>query len=194
MLDSLLPPTRQGILAILFMNPERAWYASEIAQILNVPRSSLQRELRLLTEVGILRSYRKGRMVYFQANDDAPIFPELRGLLLKTAGLVDVVARALAGLAGKICAAFIYGSMASGNARADSDVDLLLIGKAKPADLALPLREARERLGRDVNPKVYTPQEFAEKRAAKDHFLMRILGKPKLFVIGSNRELAEITG
>lgn len=94
-LDALLPKTRQGILAATLVQPEKAWYASELAQRLGVPSSSLQRELQDLTEAGILKTHKQGRMVYYQANRESPVFPDLRGLLLKTAGLVDVLAQAL---------------------------------------------------------------------------------------------------
>src|ERR1039457_3263846 len=114
-------------------------------------------------------------MVYFQANADSPVFPNLRGLLSKTAGLVDVLAGVLKPLAAKVRGAFVYGSMASGSEQSDSDIDLMLVGTLAPAELPLPLRRARELLGREINPTVYTPAEFRKKQAAKDHFLTRVL-------------------
>jgi predicted nucleotidyltransferase len=110
-------------------------------------------------------------------------------LLLKTAGLVDVLADELKPLSAKLRFVFVYGSIASGSERSDSDIDLMLVGTASPAELALPLRRARELLGREINPTVYTPAEFDRKRAAKDHFLTRVLDKPKLFVLGNSNEL-----
>jgi DNA-binding transcriptional ArsR family regulator len=188
-LDALLPKTRQGILAALLVQPDKTWYVSELARRMGVPSSSLQRELRDLTAAGILKTHRQGRMVYFQANSDSPIFPDLRGLLLKTAGLVDVLAEVLKPLVAKMRIAFVYGSVASGSEQSDSDIDLILVGTLTPAELALPLRRARELLGRDIHPTVYTLAEFRKKQTAKDHFLTRVLDKPKLFVIGSGDEL-----
>jgi len=130
-------------------------------------------------------------MNYYQANADSPLFPELRGLLLKTAGLVDVLAEALQPVAAQISSAFIYGSIASGREQSDSDIDLMVIGAVSPADLALPLRRAREMLGREINPTVYSSAEFSKKRAAKDHFLIQVLSKPKLFVLGKENELGK---
>src|SRR5216684_9356492 len=101
-LDALLPKTRQGILSAMLVQPGKAWYVSELARRMGVPSSSLQRELQDLTEAGILKSHRQGRMVYYQANPDSPLFPDLRGLLLKTAGLVDVLAEALQPLASRL--------------------------------------------------------------------------------------------
>lgn len=194
LLDAVLPKTRQGILAATLMQPEKAWYVSELARRMGVPSSSLQRELQSLTDAGILKNERRGSMVYFRANTDSPVYPDLRGLILKTAGLVDVLAAALNPVATKLQTAFVYGSMASGEARNDSDIDVMIVGKVLPAELALPLRRARESLGREINPTVYTPVEFNKKRAAKDHFLLQVLAKPRLLVIGSKDDLGEVAG
>ena len=183
-LDVLLPKTRQGILAATLVQPEKAWYVSELARRMGVPASSLQRELHDLSEVGILKTYRQGRMVYYQANTDSPVFSDLRGLLIKTAGFVDILARALKPLAARLRTAFVYGSIAAGSEQSDSDVDLMVVGQVSPKDLALPLRRARELLGRNINPTVYTPDEFDKKRAASDPFLKQVMGRPKLFVLG----------
>jgi len=182
-LDALLPKTRQGILAATLVQPEKAWYAAELAHRLGVPSSSLQRELHDLSEAGILKTYRQGRMVYYQANRDSPVFPDLRGLLLKTAGLVDVLAHALKPVATKVATAFVYGSIAAGSEESDSDIDLMVVGQVSPQDLALPLRRARESLGRAINPTLYTPAEFERKHAANDPFLKEVLDKPKLVVL-----------
>ena len=188
-LDALLPKTRQGILAATFVQPERAWYVSELARRLGVPSSSLQRELQDLAQAGILTSHRQGRMVYYQANAQSPLFPDLRGLLLKTAGLVDILADVLKPLRPKIQLAFVYGSIASGQERSDSDIDVMVIGEVSPVALATPLRRARELLGREINPSVYSPAEFAKKLAAEEHFLMQVLTQPRLIVLGSGDEL-----
>jgi len=193
-LDVLLPKTRQGILAALLVRPDKPWFSSELARRLGVPSSSLQRELRDLTQAGILKSHRQGQMVYFQANRDSPLFPELRGLLLKTAGLVDVLAEALKPLTPKLQLVFVYGSIASAEERSESDIDLMVVGKTPRSDLALPLRRARELLGREINPTVYTRAEFARKLVTKDPFLIDVLTKPRLLVLGSEDELGKIAG
>jgi len=190
-LDALLPKTRQGILAATLLQPEKAWYVSELARRMGVPSSSLQRELRDLSEAGILKTHRQGRMSYYQANVDSPLFPDLRGLLLKTAGLIDVLAEALKPVASKLAAAFVYGSLASGDEQSDSDVDLMIVGTLRLADLALSLRRARDLLSREINPTTYTLAEFNKKRAAKDHFLTNVLSKPKLFILGDENELGQ---
>ena len=194
LLDALLPKTRQGILAALLGQPEKTLYVSELARRIGVPSSSLQRELKDLTKAGILKTHRQGHMAYYQANRDSPVFADLRGLFLKTAGLVDVLATALKPLAAKLQLVFVYGSIASGTEQSDSDIDLMVVGKVAPAELALPLRRARELLGRDINPTVYTPGEFAKKRASKDHFLTQVLTKPRLLVLETRDDLGKSAG
>jgi len=193
-LDALLPKTRQGILAATLVQPEKAWYVSELARRMGVPASSLQRELHDLSEVGLLKTHRQGRMVYYQANTESPVFPDLRGLLLKTAGLVDVLEHALKPVAARLRTAFVYGSIAAGNEQSGSDIDLMIVGQISPTELALPLRRARELLGREINPTVYTPSEFDKKRMANDSFLKQVLDKPKLFVLGNKDELGKVAG
>ncbi len=188
-LDALLPDTRQGILAATFGQPEKAWYVSELARRLGVPPSSLQRELRDLSSAGILSARREGRMVYYQANPDCPIFGELRRLMLKTVGLVDVLADALRPLASRIRFAFVFGSIASGGEQNTSDVDLMVVGTVPSMELARPLRQAREIIGREINPVVYSPTEFEKKRAENNHFLKHVLDSPSLLVLGNKGEL-----
>lgn len=192
--DALFPKTRQGILAAMFVRPGKSWYASELARHMRVPSSSLQRELQDLTEAGILNTYRQGRMAYYQPNTNSPLYPDLRGLLLKTVGLVDVLADALEPLGQQVRLAFVYGSMASGEERSDSDVDLMIVGSASPTALALLLRRARESLGREINPTVYSQAEFHRKRKENDGFLARVMTMPRLLVVGTEHDMGEAAG
>jgi predicted nucleotidyltransferase len=191
LLDALIPRTRQGILAATLTQPEKAWYVSELARRMRVPSSSLQRELRDLAQAGILKTHTQGRMVYYQANADSPVFPDLRGLLLKTAGLVDVLAEALKPLSSKLRVALVFGSIASGDEQTDSNIDLMIVGDVSPSELARPLRRAREFLGREINPILYATREFEKKRGAKDRLLSRALTGPKLWVLGNEEELGQ---
>jgi DNA-binding transcriptional ArsR family regulator len=191
LLDALIPRTRQGILAATLTQPERAWYVSELARRMRVPPSSLQRELRNLAQAGILKTHTQGRMVYYQANTDSPAFLDLRGLLLKTAGLVDVLAEVLKPLSSKLRVALVFGPIASGDEQADSDIDLMIVGDVSASELALPLRRARERLGREIHPILYATREFKQTRGAKDRLLSRALSGPKLWVLGNEEALGQ---
>jgi len=192
-LDSLFPRTRQAILTATLLHPDRWWYLSDLAKHLSVRPSSLQRELAALTNAELLCRRRDGNRVYFQANPDCPFLPELQGLLVKTAGLVDVLRETMAPWAKRIDWAFIYGSVARAEELAASDVDLMIIGKVGLADLAPALRRAEKCLSRAVNPSLYSREEFAKKLCVRDHFLTAVLNGAKLFILGDSHELAAAT-
>jgi len=192
-LDALMPVTRQGILAATLLHPEKWWYLSDLANHLGVPPSSLQRELPNLVDAGILESRRDGNRVYYRPAPDCPFRSELTGLIIKTAGFSDVIRRGLRSLAKRIVHAFVYGSVARGDLRPDSDIDLMIIGDVGLSELAKPLKKAEDQLGRTINPTVYPQQELAQKLASGHHFLTTVLKEPKLFIIGDQDELDEIT-
>lgn len=191
-LDALLPQTRQHLLSAILLQPERSWYLSELARRLHVPPSSLQRELAQFSEAGIVTRRLDGNRVYFQADPTCPIFPDLSRMLAKTAGLADVVRSALAPLRSRIEIALIYGSIASRQERSSSDVDLMIIGKADLAALALVLRPLEEELGRSVNVSVYTILEFRKRLKERNHFLSSVLKTELLFILGKPDDLTRL--
>jgi predicted nucleotidyltransferase len=193
-LDALFPKTRQSILSAMLLHPARWRYQSDLAKHLGVPPSSLQRELAALSQAGVLRTRRDGNRVYFQPDPQCPFLYELTGLLIKTAGLVDVLRQALRKLAPWVRVSFVYGSVARDAAQSGSDVDLMVIGDATLAQLASSLRLAQQKLDRPVNPTVFTASELAKKLSAGNHFLETVLREPKLFVIGDEHELEAIAG
>jgi len=188
--DALFPRIRKQILALLLMQPARSWYLSDLARRLEVPKTSLQRELSNLKGAGIVRRRVEGKQVYFQADPDCPFLPELRGLMTKTAGLVDVIRAALSPFKKRIVFAFIYGSVGRGEEESGSDVDLMVTGDVGLSELALPLRKAGERLAREVKPTVFSLREFAAKARTGEGFVHALLDKPKLFVVGSEDDVA----
>ncbi len=192
-LATLFPTVRGEVLAATLTQPEKWWYLSELAQFLGTTPSSLQRELKALVDGGILQQRREGTRAYFKADTRSPLFPELRGVIEKTAGLLPTLQRMLEPFSTRIDCAFVYGSVARSQEHALSDVDLLVIGGVGLAELASALRKAESRLGREVNVTSYSAREFRNK-VAKDHFLIEILRGPKEFVKGSQRDLDQVIG
>ena len=193
-LAALFPTIRGELLAATLTQPEKWWYLSELARFLRTTPSSLQRELKALAEAGILQQRREGARVYFKAETRSPLFPELRRLLEKTAGLLPALRQALAPFQEQIDCAFVYGSVARGQEHALSDVDLLVIGEVGLAVLAPVIRKVENRLAREINVTSYSRREFSKKVTAKDHFLSAVLRGPKEFVKGSQSDLDEVTG
>ena len=171
------------------MCPEQWWYLSELARHLETSASSLQRELASLSASEILLRKRDGNRIYYRANPECPLFPELRGLIAKTTGLVGVLHDALEPLMKRMRVAFVYGSVARHEEGATSDVDLFIVGDVGLKDLAPAIRIAANRLGRPVNPTVYPAREFADKLAAGNLFLRTVLDDDKLFVMGTADDL-----
>ena len=188
--DALFTKTQQRVLGILFAQPERSFFANEIVRLSGTGIGSVHRELERLTQVGLLLESRLGNQRHFQANPTAPIFEELRGIVLKTFGLVDVLRAALQPLAGQIQVAFVYGSVARREDTASSDIDLMVVAEtlAYPELFAV-LGEIEPRLGRTVNPSLYKPAELVRKLAEGSAFAARVLHQPKLFVIGGEHDL-----
>lgn len=186
----LLGKARLAILALLFGHPEEQFYLRQIVRASGYGLGPVQRELKLLTENGILRRSVQGKQVYFQADSESPIYPDLKSLLTKTAGIGGTVRDSLAPLAARIKLAFIYGSVARGEERAESDIDLLVVGEATFAEVVVVLQWAQKALGREINPTVYPPDEFRAKVEGKHHFLSSVLEGPKIFLMGDERELA----
>jgi uncharacterized protein len=188
-LEAIFPSIRAGVLSAAMLEPRRWWFMSELARHLGSGPSSLQRELESLVNSGILERRVDGRRVYFRANSGSPVFPDLRGLVEKTAGVVPALSSALKSFADRIELAFIYGSLARGEERASSDVDLMIVGSVKQIDLVPVLRKLEDRLGREVNATLYSPQELRSKLAAGDHFLRSVLKGKTILLRGSLDEL-----
>jgi len=192
-MDALISRTRQQVLSATLLQPERRWYLLELARHLGSQPSSLQRELKLLSDAGILKRSQNGNRVYFQADASCPIFAELGQILVKTVGIVDVLKEILEPLRDRIIVAFVYGSVAVSSERSGSDIDLMVIGDVPLSGIAPILRRAEERLARAVNPTVYTPDEFRRRIARENHFLTSVLRGEPLFVIGDQDDLAKLT-
>jgi predicted nucleotidyltransferase len=182
---------RKGVLALLLLHPEQSLHVREIARTLDKPAGTLLRELKTLADAGVLVRKPVGNQVHFQANPACPVYEELRGILKKTVGVADVLREALAPIAGRIVAAFVYGSLATDEERAGSDVDVMIIGEVSFADVVDALAPLQEVLRREVNPNVYSALEFRKKLAAGEPFLRRVLGGRKIFIIGSEDELGK---
>jgi predicted nucleotidyltransferase len=193
--DALFTKTQQRVLGVLFGQPERSFYANEIIGLVASGSGTVQRELARLEAAALITVRKQGNQKHFQANRDAPIFDELRGIVLKTFGVVDVLRSALQDLLPTIEMAFIYGSVAKGSERAGSDIDLMVIG-AVPSNGALleALSPASAQLGRAINPTLYTPDEFAQRISDGKSFIMRVLEQPKIFVKGSEDDVTKLGG
>lgn len=186
--DQLLGSSRAAVLAVLLLRPDESLHVRELARLTGVSPGTLHRELRALTGLGLLQRRAVGRQVFYTANPSSPVFEDLASLLRKTAGLVDVLRSALAPLADRIERAFVYGSMASGQIHAHSDIDVMVIGDLGFAEVVLALAPAQESLRREINPTVLSAADFKRKRRQVDGFVAKVLKGSTLWLMGSNDE------
>jgi predicted nucleotidyltransferase len=188
--DALFSGTQQRVLAWLFGQPERSFYATELIGLAGAGSGAVQRELARLAQSGLVTARAVGNQKHYQANPEAPIYTELCGIVRKTVGLAEPLREALAPLAARIRAAFVYGSIARREDTASSDIDLMLLSDDLGySDLYGALESVSQRLGRTVNPTIYTPQELAKRVKRKEAFATRVLAQPKLWLIGGEDAL-----
>ena len=194
MLSSLIfSEYRKRILGLLLLNPNASYHVRELARLTNTPPGTIHKELVKLTAGGILQSKKMGNQVHYSADMQCPIFEELAGILRKTSGLVDVLAEALISVGHEISLAFIFGSVARGEQNSNSDVDIMLIGSISFGDAVQALYSIQATLQRELNPVVYSVEEFKRRFENNDSFIKEVLAKPKLFIIGTEHELSQLT-
>jgi predicted nucleotidyltransferase len=189
---ALFTKTQQRVLALLFGNPDRSHYTNEIVRFADAGIGTVQRELQRLESAGVIMSRKIGNQKHYQANREAAIFEELRGIVVKTFGVADRLRAALEPLKSQILAAFIFGSVAKGTDTANSDIDVMVIAdKLDYPQVIEALSKAEDKLGRPVSPSLYTLAEWHRKFSEESGFVKRVMGQPKVFVLGSESEIVQ---
>ncbi|HEX4080570.1 MAG TPA: nucleotidyltransferase domain-containing protein [Rhizomicrobium sp.] len=178
------------VLALIFTHPDRSFYTRQIVNTLNSGTGAVARELTRLERSGLVLVEKIGNQKHYRANCDAAIFPELQSILRKTVGLHDPLKSALAPFLDRIKAAFVYGSVASGKDTARSDIDLLVIGDDLTySDIFGGVQEAEKTLARRINPNILDTASWKKRQAGKNHFVSSIIDAPKIFIVGSEKDL-----
>lgn len=189
---SLFGRTRSALLAILYGHAGESFYLRQLVRFIGNGHGAVQRELVQLTEMGLVVRTTQGNQVLYRANARSPVFNELKSLIAKTVGIHDTLRSVIATLGSKVDIAFVYGSVARQDEQPNSDVDVMVLGDASFGEVMTALSPAQKTLGREVNPSVFSTREFRTKVAAGNHFLKKVLSEKKLFVIGTQDELAKL--
>ena len=189
--DALFSAGQQRVLGLLYGQPERSFYANELIALAGGGSGAIQRELVRLERAGLVTTRRVGSQKHFQANAESLLFDELTAIVRKTFGLALPLREALAPLGKRISAAFVYGSVAKRSDTARSDIDLMVVSdKLTYASVYAVLESLHERLGRQVNPTVYSRKELARRLKSDNAFVKRVLDQPKIWIIGAESDLA----
>jgi len=188
--DALFTGTQQRVLGLLFGQPTRSYYATELIGLAGGGSGAVQRELARLTRSGLVKVRPVGNQRHYQANPDSPLFTELCSIALKTVGLAEPLREALQPLAAQIRAAFVFGSVAKRQDVATSDIDLLVVSDALSyAELFAAVEAAGARLGRTVNPTILTSKDLAKRVKDDNAFVKRLLAQPKIWLVGGEDDL-----
>ena len=183
--DALFTTTQQRLLALLFGQPSRSFFVSELIALTGSGSGAVQRELKRLVSSGLVDVTPIGRQKHYQANPESPVFEELRGLVVKTVAVAQPIRQALEPLADRVSLAFLYGSAVRGRDTASSDIDLLVVSdRLALEDIYSALLAVESQLGRSIHPTLYTSTEFSDRRAAGSGFLANVLGGDRLVLIG----------
>lgn len=190
--NSLFGETRSALLALLYGHTDESFYQRQLIRTIGAGHGAIQRELKQLTDMGLVIRKLQGNQVLYRANMKSPIFTEIKSLITKTVGIHNAIRSALASLESQIEVAFVFGSVARHEERAGSDVDLMILGDVSFGDVVAALAPAQKALAREINPNVFAVPEFRSKLAAGNHFLRSVMKEKKLFVLGSEHELKKL--
>lgn len=182
--DLLFKGYRRQVLALLLLRPDQSYHVREIARLTNTQAGTLHKELTKLAETGILKKEMQGNQLYYQADTNCVIFEELASIMRKTSGLADVLRLALQPVIEQLQFAAVYGSVASGKATANSDIDLLLVGDLGFAQAVKLLYPVQQQLGREINPKLYSLNEWNKALVEQSGFTQQLLTDPLLPLVG----------
>ncbi len=185
--DILSSRVRAEIFRLLFGLDEKELHLREMERQAGLSLGTIRQDLQKLVRLDLVKTRRDGNRLYHRANGEHPLFPEIRNLVLKTSGLVEILREALDREGVKV--AFIFGSLARGRENAGSDVDLMVIGTIGLRPLSKWLLGVSDQIGREINPVVWSLYEFRQRQKEGNHFLSNVLESPKLFVIGSEKNL-----
>lgn len=188
--DTLFGRTRGAVLSVLYGHIGESFYLRQLARLTGKSLGPVQREVRQLVDAGLVARKIEAARTLYSANQDSPVFAEIKSLVTKTIGMHDVLSSALETLRKKISLVFVYGSVARSGETPGSDVDLMVVGRVDFASVVAKLADAQKALNREINPTVYSVKEFRSK--VRDNFLKNVLAEKKLFIIGDENVLRQL--
>lgn len=191
--DLLFGQTRGRVLALLYGAPDESFFVRQIARQVETSVGSVQRELTLLASTGLIDRSALGSQVFYRANQKHPDYPELRALLAKTTGVFQMLKAALAPLSSHISLAFVYGSVARGEEKATSDIDLMVIGAVSLDEVLDAVGPVEKQLRRPVNPTIYSLEDVRARLHEGNHFLQSLKKSKKVFLIGDEDEFRKVS-
>ena len=144
--ETLFGQTRGAVLSVLYGHVGKAFYLRQLARLTDIALGPVQREIRQLVEAGLVTRKTVGAQTLYSANQQSPVFREIKSLVNKTVGMRDILVAALDPLRERINLAFVYGSVARSRETENSDVDLMIVGKVDFDEVVASLAGAEKTL------------------------------------------------
>jgi len=179
---------RESLLVLFFTNPQKKYYLRELERLLGFSAGSIRRELLKFANDNLFKTERTGNLLYYSLNKDHPLFDELKSIISKTAGVEYSLRNKLSKI-NKIKTALIFGSFAAKKESKKSDIDLMIIGEPDITKLNYIISLLENKLKREINPVVYSFEEYQLKKKENSQFILDILKKPKILLIGEESDL-----
>ncbi|WP_245437419.1 nucleotidyltransferase domain-containing protein [Neorhizobium tomejilense] len=181
MVEFMFSVRQQKMLGALLLHPSRQYGTNELTAISGPGSGAGKRVLEKFERAGIVVVTKRGNQRLCHVNTHHPIYSELRSICLKTFGLADVIATELRPFENRIEYAFVFGSLAKGVDRAESDVDLMVVGSVDVFDLGVALENLERAFGRRVDLNLHTPKEWHDLQS--DAVVKSIIRAEKIVVI-----------
>lgn len=179
---------RRDLLSLFFTNTSEKYYLRELQRLLGYSAGSIRRELLKFMEDNLFETEKVGNLLYYSLNSKHPLYKELKSIVAKTIGVEGLLKKALLSIS-KIDIAFIYGSFAAGKEKHSSDIDIMVIGDPNTSSLNENISILEKKLEREINPTIYSTEEYKSKKKEKSGFIMDILNNPKIMLIGTKNDL-----
>lgn len=184
---------RAEIFHLLFGIADSELHMREIARRSGHAIGTIQTEFKKLLRLDLVKKRRDGNRLYYRANKDHPLYPDIHSLVIKTIGLTDIFRKVFEGQP-DIQIAFIFGSIAGNSEKASSDVDLMVIGNLSLRQISKMLSGISNQIGREINPHVLSPEEFNKRKSNNDHFIINVIKAPKILIIGNKDDFEAMAG
>jgi len=169
-------------LRTIFSEPGRGFGQRELARAAGVDPGNVSRLLKRWLEVGLVQRIQKDGLPRYYATKD-PAFAPLVALMQQDSELIRTLRDFLASLEG-VQVAVIFGSFARGEEAAESDIDVLVLGKLSELKVNTLLKPVGRKLGRPVHASVSTIKDFRNQIQAGESFAREIVQGPRIALIG----------
>lgn len=186
--DIVVSKVRVKLLQLFFSKPSELYHVRDLVRRIQEEINAVRRELLHLETIGLLKKEPRGNRLYYWLNSSYPIYQELMEIVSKEAGLGEQIIKNKNRI-GKITYCVFSGKFVKKVARGEDEVDILIVGDVVMAELAGLIKQEEEKRGREINYTIMSLEEFNFRKKRRDPFLLGILTRSKVMIIGDEDSL-----